>query len=61
MARNDDQPKGKAMRGREARNKHGRGSGKGSGRGNGGTVRLWGRHAIEAALTNPNQGCMSTT
>ncbi len=55
MARNDDQPKGKAMRGREARNMHGRGSGKGSGRGNGGTVRLWGRHAIEAALTNPNR------
>lgn len=51
MARNNDQPKGKAMRGREARNKHGRGSGRGSG----GNVRLWGRHAIEAALTNPNR------
>ncbi|MBA4353677.1 MAG: 23S rRNA (guanosine(2251)-2'-O)-methyltransferase RlmB [Novosphingobium sp.] len=55
MPRNNDQPKGKSLRGREARNKHGRGSGKGSGRGNGGTVRLWGRHAIEAALTNPNR------
>lgn len=55
MPRNNDQPKGKSLRGREARNMHGRGSGKGSGRGNGGTVRLWGRHAIEAALTNPNR------
>ncbi len=59
MPRNDDQQKGKSLRGREARNMHGRGSGKssgkGSGRGNGGTVRLWGRHAIEAALTNPNR------
>lgn len=55
MPRNNDQQKGKSLRGREARNMHGRGSGKGSGRGNGGTVRLWGRHAIEAALTNPNR------
>lgn len=59
MPRNNDQQKAKSLRGREARNMHGRGSGKssgkGSGRGNGGTVRLWGRHAIEAALTNPNR------
>lgn len=54
MPRNNDQPKGKSLRGREARNKHGRGSGRSGG---GGTVRLWGRHAIEAALTNPNRDC----
>ena len=51
MARNDDQPKGRALRGRAGRNRGGRGSGRGSA----GSIRLWGRHAIEAALTNPNR------
>jgi 23S rRNA (guanosine2251-2'-O)-methyltransferase len=47
---NRDSPrKGKALRGRAGRMNGGRGSGRGST----GTVRLWGRHAVEAALTNP--------
>ena len=29
--------------------------GRGSGRGSAGAVRLWGRHAVEAALTNPER------
>ncbi len=41
----------KAMRGRAGRMQGGRGSGRGST----GTVRLWGRHAVEAALTNPQR------
>ena len=41
----------KALRGRAGRMKGGRGSGKaGSGQ-----VRLWGRHAVEAALKNPDR------
>ena len=39
----------RALRGRAGRNQGGRGSG----RGGGGAVRLWGRHAVEAALMNP--------
>lgn len=42
---------GKALRGRAGRMKGGRGSGRGST----GTTRLWGRHAVEAALTNPDR------
>ena len=41
--------KGKALRGRAGRNQNGRGSG----RAGTGQVRLWGRHAVEAALMNP--------
>lgn len=51
MSRNDNQPKGRALRGRAGRMQGGRGSGRGSA----GAIRLWGRHAIEAALTNPNR------
>ncbi|MDF8334410.1 23S rRNA (guanosine(2251)-2'-O)-methyltransferase RlmB [Novosphingobium cyanobacteriorum] len=43
--------KGKALRGRAGRMQGGRGSGRASA----GAVRLWGRHAVEAALTNPNR------
>ncbi len=42
---------GKALRGRAGRMKNGRGSGRAST----GMVRLWGRHAVEAALKNPNR------
>ncbi len=45
MAKN----KKKALRGRAGRMKGGRGSG----RATAGNVRLWGRHAVEAALKNP--------
>ena len=45
---NEDKPK-RALRGRAGRMKGGRGSGRASS----GQVRLWGRHAVEAALTNP--------
>ena len=41
-----------SLRGREGRMHGGRGSG---GRGAAGAVRLWGRHAVEAALTNPER------
>ncbi|WP_404481974.1 23S rRNA (guanosine(2251)-2'-O)-methyltransferase RlmB [Novosphingobium sp. BL-52-GroH] len=41
----------KALRGRAGRMKNGRGSGRASS----GAVRLWGRHAVEAALTNPDR------
>jgi 23S rRNA (guanosine2251-2'-O)-methyltransferase len=51
MAGRDDRSKGKALRGRAGRMQGGRGSGRGSA----GTVRLWGRHAVEAALTNPDR------
>lgn len=52
----DDTPqsgrgKGKALRGRAGRNKGGRGSGRASA----GAVRLWGHHAVEAALKNPDR------
>ncbi len=43
--------KGKALRGRAGRMKGGRGSGRAST----GAVRLWGRHAVEAALKNPER------
>ncbi|MCW1384718.1 23S rRNA (guanosine(2251)-2'-O)-methyltransferase RlmB [Novosphingobium sp. KCTC 2891] len=49
--RDDGRKGGRALRGRAGRMQGGRGSGRGST----GTVRLWGRHAIEAALTNPNR------
>lgn len=42
---------GKALRGRAGRMKNGRGSG----RAGSGMVRLWGRHAVEAALKNPDR------
>lgn len=42
---------GRNLRGREARMQGGRGSG----RSNKGVVRLWGRHAVEAALMNPRR------
>ncbi|MCP9223660.1 23S rRNA (guanosine(2251)-2'-O)-methyltransferase RlmB [Erythrobacter sp. LQ02-29] len=41
----------RALRGRAGRNQNGRGSG----RAGGGNVRLWGRHAVEAALKNPDR------
>ena len=41
----------RAMRGRAGRMQGGRGSGRGSP----GSVRLWGRHPVEAALLNPNR------
>lgn len=46
----DERPK-RALRGRAGRMQGGRGSGRGSA----GTVRLWGRHAVEAALLNPER------
>jgi 23S rRNA (guanosine2251-2'-O)-methyltransferase len=54
MAKRDDTTankpgRQKAMRGRAGRMQGGRGSGRAST----GAVRLWGRHAVEAALTNP--------
>lgn len=51
MSRNNEAPKGKAMRGRAGRMQGGRGSGRAST----GAVRLWGRHAVEAALKNPDR------
>ena len=45
MARNEK----KTLRGRAGRMQGGRGSGRASQ----GAVRLWGRHAVEAALRNP--------
>ena len=44
----DDRPR-RALRGRAGRMRGGRGSGQSSG----GMVRLWGRHAVQAALMNP--------
>jgi len=54
MSRNDTPPQGprkagKALRGRAGRMQGGRGSGRAAR----GTVRLWGHHAVEAALQNP--------
>ncbi len=46
--RGDPRP-GRALRGRAGRMQGGRGSGRASA----GAVRLWGRHAVEAALNNP--------
>ncbi|NBC38037.1 23S rRNA (guanosine(2251)-2'-O)-methyltransferase RlmB [Novosphingobium sp. FSY-8] len=43
--------RGKALRGRAGRMQGGRGSG----RAGKGAVRLWGHHAVEAALMNPNR------
>lgn len=51
MSRHDEGKKGKALRGRAGRMKGGRGSGRAST----GAVRLWGRHAVEAALKNPER------
>ncbi|WP_379549821.1 23S rRNA (guanosine(2251)-2'-O)-methyltransferase RlmB [Qipengyuania sp. DGS5-3] len=48
MAKSDRK---KALRGRAGRMKGGRGSGRASA----GQVRLWGRHAVEAALKNPDR------
>lgn len=48
MAKQGDK---KALRGRAGRMQGGRGSGRGSK----GAVRLWGRHAVEAALRNPDR------
>jgi 23S rRNA (guanosine2251-2'-O)-methyltransferase len=53
-----DQDKGRdkrALRGRAGRMQGGRGSGRTGGRGAGGAVRLWGHHAVEAALKNPGR------
>ena len=47
---NEDKPK-RALRGRAGRMKGGRGSGQAST----GAVRLWGHHAVEAALNNPER------
>ena len=47
----NDQHKGRALRGRAGRNRGGRGSG----RAGSGQVRLWGQHAVEAALLNPDR------
>jgi 23S rRNA (guanosine2251-2'-O)-methyltransferase len=49
-SRGDDRPK-RTLRGRAGRMKGGRGSGRASS----GAVRLWGRHAVEAALKNPER------
>ena len=46
-----DEKPARALRGRAGRMKGGRGSGAS----NKGPVRLWGRHAVEAALKNPNR------
>lgn len=50
MSRHDDKPRA-ALRGRAGRMRGGRGSGRAST----GQVRLWGRHAVEAALNNPER------
>jgi len=52
MAKGAKDGSGKALRGRAGRMKNGRGSG---GRATHGMVRLWGRHAVEAALKNPER------
>lgn len=51
MAARGESGKGRALRGRAGRMQGGRGSGRAST----GSVRLWGRHAVEAALTNPDR------
>ncbi|MCP5386762.1 MAG: RNA methyltransferase [Novosphingobium sp.] len=51
MSRRPDQRPSRALRGRAGRMQGGRGSGRAST----GAVRLWGRHAVEAALLNPDR------
>ena len=51
MSARDDQIRKRALRGRAGRMQGGRGSGRASA----GAVRLWGRHAVEAALINPDR------
>ncbi len=51
MSRRPETKPSRALRGRAGRMQGGRGSGRGST----GTVRLWGRHAVEAALKNPER------
>lgn len=51
MSRRPDQRPSRALRGRAGRMQGGRGSGRASS----GAVRLWGRHAVEAALLNPDR------
>ena len=55
MSKRSDRQEGgrpaRALRGRAGRMKNGRGSGRASS----GMVRVWGRHAVEAALNNPNR------
>lgn len=51
MAKGETNGGGRALRGRAGRMKNGRGSGRAST----GMVRLWGRHAVEAALKNPDR------
>ncbi len=51
MAKRGDAKPSRALRGRAGRMQGGRGSGRASA----GMVRLWGRHAVEAALKNPER------
>lgn len=51
MSRQDEVRPKRALRGRAGRMQGGRGSG----RAGAGAVRLWGRHAVEAALCNPER------
>ena len=51
MSRKNDSKPSRALRGRAGRMQGGRGSGRAST----GAVRLWGRHAVEAALKNPDR------
>ena len=51
MGRGGKPRQGRALRGRAGRMQNGRGSG----RAGKSAVRLWGRHAVEAALTNPQR------
>lgn len=51
MARRGEDRPARALRGRAGRMQGGRGSGRASA----GAVRLWGRHAVEAALLNPDR------
>ena len=51
MSRNRDTKPSRALRGHAGRMQGGRGSGRASA----GAVRLWGRHAVEAALKNPDR------
>jgi 23S rRNA (guanosine2251-2'-O)-methyltransferase len=51
MSARDDKARKRNLRGRAGRMQGGRGTGRASS----GAVRLWGRHAVEAALTNPER------
>ncbi len=51
MSKRAEGGRGRALRGRAGRMQGGRGSGRASQ----GAVRLWGRHAVEAALKNPER------